>query len=84
MVFLTTNEVNTSINRDFPYYSYGQFDFDASFRQFDFLLDVIVAECVAEFLFEKRHILLLEKVLQIPSPMKCFHWNGSTLCVPEK
>ena len=59
--FLVLNELNTSKNLDFPYDLYDQFDFD----------DIYEAECIAEFRFEKRHILLLEEVLQIPPLMKC-------------
>ena len=59
--FIALNEHNTSKNLDFPYDSYDQFDFDA----------IDEAECIAEFRFEKRHILLLEEVLHIPPLMKC-------------
>ena len=41
--------------------------------QFD-LDDINEAECIAEFRFEKRHILLLEEVLQIMQPEIGFRW----------
>ena len=62
--FLVLNELNTSTNVDFPYDFYDQFDLD----------DIDEAECIAEFRFEKRHILLLEEVLQIMQPEIGFRW----------
>ena len=59
--FLVLTELNTSENLDFPYDCYNQFNLD----------DIEEAECIAEFRFQKRHILLLEEVLQIPALMKC-------------
>lgn len=72
--FLLLDELNTSENLDFPYDSYDRFNLE----------DIDEAECIAEFRFEKRHILRLEEVLQIPALMKCnqevgFHWNRRTL-----
>ena len=58
---LVLNELNASENLDFPYDSYDQFNLD----------DMDEAECIAELRFEKRHILRLEEVLQIPPLMKC-------------
>lgn len=52
---------NMEKNLDFPYYAYDRFNLD----------DVDEAGCIAELCFEKRHILRLEKVLQIPPLMKC-------------
>ena len=59
--FLMLDERNTSENLDFPYDSYNRFNLE----------DINEAECIAEFRFEKRHILQLEEVLQIPALMKC-------------
>ena len=59
--FLLLDELNTSENLDFPYDSYDRFNLE----------DIDEAECIAEFRFEKRHILRLEEVLQIPALMKC-------------
>ena len=59
--FLMLDELNTSENLDFPYDSYNRFNLE----------DIDEAECIAEFRFEKRHILRLEEVLQIPALMKC-------------
>ena len=61
MEFLALYELNTSENLEFPYDSYDQFNLD----------DIDEAECIAEFRFEKRHILRLEQVLQIPALLKC-------------
>ena len=61
MEFVVLNELNASENLDFPYDSYDQFNLD----------DMDEAECIAELRFEKRHILQLEEVLQIPPLMKC-------------
>ena len=76
--FLVLNELNTSTNLDFPYDLYDQFDLD----------DVDEAECIAEFRLEKRHVLLLEEVLQIPPLMNCSQRSVFTgaegLYAPEK
>jgi len=61
MEFVVLNELNTSENLDFPYDAYERFNLD----------DMDEAECIAELRFEKRHILRLEEVLQIPPLMKC-------------
>ena len=61
MEFVVLNELNASENLDFPYDSYDRFNLD----------DMDEAECIAELRFEKRHILRLEEVLQIPPLMKC-------------
>ena len=61
MEFLALYDLNTSENLEFPYDSYDQFNLD----------DIDEAECIAEFRFEKRHILQLEEVLQIPALLKC-------------
>ena len=61
MEFLPLYDLNTSENLEFPYDSYDQFNLD----------DIDEAECIAEFRFEKRHILQLEEVLQIPALLKC-------------
>ena len=53
MEFLTLNYLNTSENLDFPNDSYDQFNID----------DIDEDECIAEFRFQKRHILQLEEVL---------------------
>ena len=47
--FLLLDELNTSENLDFPYDSYDRFNLE----------DIDEAECIAEFRFEKRHILRL-------------------------
>ena len=47
MEFLTLNDLNTSENLDFPYDSYDQFNID----------DIDEDECIAEFRFQKRHII---------------------------
>ena len=65
MKFLVLNELNTSENLDFSYDSYDQFNLD----------DINEAECIAELRFEKRHILRLEEVQQIPPLMKC-NWRS--------
>jgi len=54
--FAVLNELSTSENFDFLYDTYYQFHLD----------DMDEAECIAEFRFEKRHILRLEEVWQIP------------------
>ena len=59
--FLILNDLNCSQNLDFPYCSYEKFNLE----------DIDESECIAEFRFEKQHILLLEEVLQIPALMKC-------------
>jgi len=61
MEFVVLNELNTSENLDFPYDAYDRFNLD----------DMDEAECIAELRFEKRHIVRLEEVLQIPPLMKC-------------
>ena len=54
--FLQAGTLNTSENLDFPYDAYDRFNLD----------DMDEAECIAELGFEKRLILRLEEVLQIP------------------
>ena len=61
MEFLALHDLNASENLEFPYDSSDQFNLD----------DIDEAECIAEFRFEKRHILQLEEVLQIPALLKC-------------
>ena len=61
MEFVALNELNTSENLDFPLDAYDRFNLDVMNK----------AECIAELRFEKRHILRLEEVLQIPPLMKC-------------
>ena len=53
MEFPALYDFNSSENLEFPYDSYDQFNLD----------DIVEAECIAEFRFEKRHILQLEEVL---------------------
>ena len=56
MEFLTLNDLNTFENLDFPYDSYDQFNID----------DIDEDECIAEFRFQKRHILQLEELSWTP------------------
>ena len=63
MEFLTLNELNKCENLDFPYDSYDQFRVD----------DIDEDESIAEFWFQKLHILQLEEVLHIPALLKCDH-----------
>ena len=68
MEFAVLNELNTWENLYFPYDAYERFN----------LNDMDEAECIAELRFEKRHILRLEEVLQIPFLMKCNQWSVFT------
>ena len=65
MEFLALHDLNTSENLEFPYDSCDQFNLD----------DIYEAECIAEFRFEKRHILQLEEVLQIPALLKIVNFK---------
>ena len=65
--FLILNEAFTSNNLEFPYKNYLKFQLDT----------MDVAECVADFRFQKEDILILAAALQVPNVFSC---QQGTVC----
>ena len=65
--FLLLYDVNTSKNPDFPYESYGKFDFN----------DMDDSECLSEFRFCKSDLPVLSEALHPPNYFTC---QQGTIC----
>ena len=63
--FALLYDLNTSENKDYPYWSYPQFDVD----------EWTDAECVSELRFLKADVYRLAEVFRIPNELKTY--NGS-------